>query len=66
MEILLKIGRLWKAFADWVLKTVFHFVLFIFYFTIFLPFALFFKLFDKDAFKSGWFSVEESQAEDLY
>ncbi len=66
MTLLKKIWKLWKAFADRVLRTAFQFILLIFYFTILVPFAIIFNITDKETFLAGWKPVNESQAKDMY
>lgn len=66
MDFLKKIWRLWRKFADFVLELVFQIILFVFYFTVLVPFALIFKSSDKLSFAHGWKSSNESKAEDMY
>jgi predicted PurR-regulated permease PerM len=66
LEFLQTLWRYWKRFADFILETVFQCVLLVFYFTVFMPFALVFKFLDKDTFQSGWRQFLKSKAEDLY
>ncbi len=66
MELLKKIWKLWKAFADRVLRTFFQIILLIFYFSILIPFALVFKLIDQETFGPGWKSSDASEAKDMY
>lgn len=66
LDLLKKIWHLWKSFVDGVLELAFQILLFVFYFTILIPFAFMFKLSDKETFASGWFKAMESKGEDLY
>lgn len=66
IKLLIRIWKYWKAFADWVLRTIFQAILLVFYFTILIPFALFFRFSDKETFLSGWKPASASSSSEMY
>lgn len=65
-KILKPVWELWKAIANFILENIFRVLLFVFYFTIFTPFAILFNLFDQETFKPGWKEYQRSSATDLF
>ena len=66
MKILSLIWSTWKKIANFILESFFKVVLFVFYFTVMLPFALVFMLVDKETFNPGWQSSPASNGDEQY
>lgn len=66
LKILSIIWETWKKIANFILESIFRVILFIFYFTIFTPFALIYKIGEDESFKTGWHKISASKGEDLF
>jgi hypothetical protein len=66
INILKKIWSIWKTVAETILEWAFRLILLVFYFTIFMPFAIVFKYTDKETFESGWHNCTLSKGEEQY
>ncbi len=66
LKVLSAIWETWKKIANFILESIFRIILFVFYFTVLLPFALIFRISQGESFKTGWHKIQASQGEDLY